>query len=160
MTSSPDPKRPSHGRRSYLIDPPFQLRFVGTTLLVAFLVLAVIYVSNAFFILKFMKIGQELSFPEGHPFFHFLREQQRVLDQVFLWTGLAVGLGLFVGGIFLSNRIAGPIYRLDSHIKRILETGEWSEVQFRSGDYFPQLADHINSLIRHGRDRKTEKADS
>lgn len=59
-------------------------------------------------------------------------------------------LGLvFIGSIFISHKIAGPIFKLRRHLEE-LKSGSWStDLYFRSGDYFPELAEDLNGLIEH-----------
>jgi hypothetical protein len=51
---------------------------------------------------------------------------------------------LFIFTIFLSHKIAGPMYKLTSHLEGIRKGGEVKPVFFRSGDYFHEVADEVN----------------
>jgi len=147
-------ERTDKGRKSYLINPAFQLRFVGFTLFIAVLTLAIIYASNLYFVWKLVKIGKEAQFVEGHPFFLYLNEQQKLMDQVYLVTAFGIGLLIVIGGLWLSHRVAGPIHRIDTHIKACLEQRRFQSLQFRKGDFFPELADHVNVLLKELSQRK------
>jgi methyl-accepting chemotaxis protein len=50
-------------------------------------------------------------------------------------------------GIRYSHRIAGPLYRLDSKMRRIAEGEAPSPVSFRRKDQFLQLADSFNAML-------------
>jgi hypothetical protein len=50
-------------------------------------------------------------------------------------------------GIFTTHRLAGPVYRLESDISRVLEGERGVRVQLRRGDAFPELAEKVNGLI-------------
>ena len=48
---------------------------------------------------------------------------------------------------YTSNRVFGPIYRLDKHIKESIEKKELEPVEFRKNDEFKFLARRYNELI-------------
>jgi signal transduction histidine kinase len=56
--------------------------------------------------------------------------------------------GMFVYTLFLSRRIAGPIYRVNSVLRQMIE-GEYPEkVSLRYGDYFSETAELLERLSR------------
>ncbi|MCC6507857.1 MAG: hypothetical protein IT423_02030 [Pirellulaceae bacterium] len=46
----------------------------------------------------------------------------------------------------LSNRFAGPIYRLRTHLKELNQNSNTCPLHFRDDDYWQQLADPINTM--------------
>jgi hypothetical protein len=148
MTANSPSGKPSFGRRVYLINPSFQLRFIGLMLLVAGFSIGILYASNLFFIWKFVEIGRSLALPPEHPFFRFISEQRQILHSVSLVTAALLGLLIAVSGVFLSHRIAGPIYRMQTHLERVAETRELRVLSFRKGDFFPEMAESINKALR------------
>ena len=46
----------------------------------------------------------------------------------------------------LSNRFAGPVYRLRRELQRFADTGEMREVHFRDNDFWQDLAVGVNRL--------------
>lgn len=54
---------------------------------------------------------------------------------------------LFIFAIFLSHKIAGPMFKLSSHLSKIRNGGEIKPVSFRSGDYFQEVADEVNQTL-------------
>lgn len=141
-------KAPHSARTRYLINPAFQLRFVGIMVGVAVLAALALYVANALFVAKLVAVGKSLGLASDHPFWRFLAEQKFVLNSVFLVTGAVVCLAIVVVGIFLSHRIAGPIHRMQSHLDEIARSGEVKELSFRQRDYFPEMAESINGVLR------------
>ena len=136
------------GRRIYLINPSFQMRFIGFMAVIALITVLVFYASNLLFFYNFIKIGQDLNFPPDHPFFRFIAEQKRIMTWIFgLTSGLAL-VTIVVGGLMLSNRVAGPLYRFRTHLERIAESGAFDEVTFRKGDFFPELAQTFNRYMK------------
>lgn len=50
-------------------------------------------------------------------------------------------------GLYFTNRIAGPIYRLKTHIDMINGGGEITPFSLRSDDYFKELMSSYNKLL-------------
>jgi methyl-accepting chemotaxis protein len=75
-----------------------------------------------------------------------------------LINNLAIMAFLIVVGIFASQRIAGPIYRLEKDIDRVLGGEKGVRVKIRKKDSFPHLAEKVNSLIE--RSDKTDGSQS
>ncbi len=70
------------------------------------------------------------------------------LDQVWLCLPtLILLLPLVIFDIVrLSNRFAGPIYRLRKHLSELSQDSQTSPLNFRDDDYWQQLAEPINLL--------------
>lgn len=68
--------------------------------------------------------------------------------QIFLFTicGLLTLAFGFSFGLYLSNRIAGPIFRLNKQLDLMIEGKDYSELKFRPKDYLQETADKINLL--------------
>jgi hypothetical protein len=49
--------------------------------------------------------------------------------------------------IRMSNRFAGPVYRLHKEIKRLADGQEAAPVNLRKGDYWHEVADDFNRLL-------------
>lgn len=66
-----------------------------------------------------------------------------------IWPAVVVMLaGIFIYTIYFSQRIAGPIFRINAAIKKIL-AGECPEnVTLREGDYFVETASLLQDLSR------------
>jgi methyl-accepting chemotaxis protein len=60
---------------------------------------------------------------------------------------LAIMIALIVAGIFATNKIAGPAYRMQADIERALAGESGVRVHLRSGDAFPDLAEKVNKLL-------------
>ncbi len=136
-----------NSRRRYLIHPRFQLRVVGYTLFLTFVLIAIFYASNLYFIWRFIEIGRSLQIQPDHPFFRFIMEQRRLMNSIF---GITAALALVVIpflGLFFSHKVAGALHKLETHIDRVAETRELKEVQFRKGDYFSELAESFNRMM-------------
>jgi methyl-accepting chemotaxis protein len=70
-----------------------------------------------------------------------------------LINNLAIMAFIIVAGIFASQRIAGPIYRMEKDVDRVLAGEKGVRVKIRRKDNFPNLAHKVNELIQ-----RSEKA--
>ncbi len=64
-----------------------------------------------------------------------------------LANDIVIMIILIVAGIYVTLRIAGPVYRIQSDIKRVLAGEKRVRVRFRRRDAFPELAERVNQLI-------------
>lgn len=59
-----------------------------------------------------------------------------------IYTGIA-----FIVCIFLTHKIAGPLYKLSNFLKKVANGDRPEELYFRRGDNFPELARDYNSAL-------------
>jgi len=64
-----------------------------------------------------------------------------------LLNDLAIMLLFIVLGISATHRIAGPVYRIEIDIERVLAGEKGVRVRTRKRDAFPDLAERVNELI-------------
>lgn len=136
-------------RKTLLIDRPFQVYFLVYTVGIALTVSLIYFAASRFFFLRFLEQGKDLGLPANHAFFQFLETQQTTLDLALLFASLIVITVLILYGMYLSNRIAGPIYQLKKHLSDYQNGKEYSDIQFREKDFFPELAQSVNQSIHH-----------
>ncbi|MBI2520552.1 MAG: hypothetical protein HYV97_09040 [Bdellovibrio sp.] len=75
-----------------------------------------------------------------------LQRQEFLMSVEF--AGIAVMYFLFfAGGLYLSHKIAGPIYKLQKHLRESREQGKLDHVSFRPGDFFSELSDEYNAFV-------------
>lgn len=138
------------GRKNFLINPRFQLSFLAYTLGISVLTIVFFYAADAYFFWKFRQLGQGLGLPSNHVFFQFLDEQHATKNTYY---GIAAGVTvsfLSIWGLLLSHRVAGPLYRLRKHLTSVAQGETLSDVRFRKGDFFQEVADAYNmQMIRY-----------
>jgi methyl-accepting chemotaxis protein len=65
-----------------------------------------------------------------------------------LWPAILISVPIFmVLSIGITNRFAGPVYRLEQSLKQIAEGDLGMQVRFRSGDDLQELAGLVNQII-------------
>lgn len=60
----------------------------------------------------------------------------------------------------MSNRFAGPMVRLRNALNEAADTGEFKEIEFREGDFWSNMAEAYNAMVKRvhqetGRDTET-----
>jgi methyl-accepting chemotaxis protein len=137
-----------NARKKLLINPKFQLSLIAYMNFVAISTIAIFYGAVSYFFWRLRGMGVAAGLPPTHVFFEFLHDQRVIMNGVFLVTALLAFVVLFASGLVLSHRIAGPIERLKSHLDRLTGGETEAELTFRERDYFDDLPEPVNRLIR------------
>ena len=132
--------KPRFGRRIYLINRRLQLG----VLLYSFCIALVVSLLHAVF--DKIVIGRmDSPFSLGGPIL------------VAFTSSLVIFTMAMIYGLYLTNRIAGPIHRLRLHMEQVAAGTEREPLQFRQGDFFAELLEPYNKIIATlENDRKTD----
>jgi methyl-accepting chemotaxis protein len=132
-------------RRRLIVDKPFQYRLIG-------LLLAIWAANSIFFsiVLHYFYEGHILRFYDLVP-----RGAARPLMSVPMLFTTALGFILVFGlvmiaiiGMYLSNQIAGPLYRVKRSLNRISEGDVNFEINFRDRDFLRDFPGYFNNMLR------------
>jgi methyl-accepting chemotaxis protein len=126
-------------RSVFLINPSFQLRFSLAVCLLVFLSSLVYPLMLWDFFKEVLANQPQLTDKIGaakDDFLIFL-----IVIQV-LFTGV-----IFVLFIFLTHKIAGPLFKLKQHLSNIRQGEPISPLSFRSGDHFMDVADEVSLFL-------------
>lgn len=158
MTKSPAlPERRNRGprfrsTRRFLINPRFQFTFLGLMTGFAALSTGVAYLVSRHYLHEFERTALELGLSIDHPLFALVRQQRDEMTLAFLGSAAAVWAVLLTGGLAVSHWIAGPIYRMLTHMNRLSREGAepatLHPIKFRKSDFFPELADAYNRMLQ------------
>lgn len=135
-----------HFRRQFLINPRFQFTIIGFNVGLAALSILVFYLATHYLFEKFTATGST----DGtlDPIIvQMIADERARMNLVFFFTSVVV-LGIMgIGGLVLSNRVAGPVYRLQRHMENIMKGADIGAVKFRKKDFLPELADTFNKFL-------------
>lgn len=129
-------------RKLYLINPSFQIKFsimISLLLFISSLVypIAIYDITSS----AIDKIGETAQLSQ-----ELLSNRKDLLIILAIWQVGFLAI-IFIVSIFFSHRIAGPLFRLRAFFKTI-QKGRGREVlQFRKGDYFPEIAKEVNKTF-------------
>lgn len=126
-------------RSTFLIDPKFQLKF-SIVISIMFILGSLIY---AFVVYDFISdLGNQYALTKlgvteaAKSFLIFLIPFQ------FLLTALVI-----LTSIFLTHKVAGPLYKLKNHLLHIREGDPITPLEFRTGDNFQDVADEVSLFL-------------
>lgn len=144
-------------RRSIiLIDKPFQLRFC---IYVCLWLLAICFIYPLIFSNLFEYFIRYLAAdPNGPEVAAIIKTRQDVMSLLVLSEVVFIAM-TFLICLFISHRIAGPIYKLRKTFHEFAEGKFRSNLKFRHKDYFSDLATDFNEMTRvinEKQDRETE----
>lgn len=133
-------------RAVLLINKPFQLSVIAWFAFVSVLVSVTYFLSMMIFFQDLSNDAVQSGLTREHVFFKYLEMQQKQMFMIFgISTAISVFL-IFAGGIWLSHRVAGPLYRLTAHLNKSSKDSV-TPLKFRKGDYFPEVQDAFNDFI-------------
>jgi methyl-accepting chemotaxis protein len=127
-------------RRKFFIDPQFQLKYI--LLVTAMLLLYTLAFIGTLFIPQLLPII----------FNSPLTEQVKAAEILLIyhkhvWPAVFIVIPLFgLFSIFITHKIAGPVYRLKTRLRQLTEWDLDTKVVLRKGDDLQELADFLNIL--------------
>lgn len=146
-------QRPISKRRKFLINEHFQLHFIGFATVLSLCACVLFYVAGEYFFDKYYGFAIDAGMRPADPFFKVLANMRMLLTYIFAFTSLLVVLVSVIGGLLFSNRVAGPMYRLRKHFEAVARGETWTDVAFRKGDYFEDLATAYNIQMHYIREK-------
>ena len=135
-------------RRIFLLHRKYQLTTIGMNLGLALIAIVVFYFQNRYLFTKFTQVGPGEEWQVDPMIMELVQQEQARMQMTFGLTALVILLAFLGIGVVLSHRVAGPLYRLQKHMEDIASGREVSEVKFREKDFFPELAETFNRMIR------------
>ncbi len=128
-------------RKQYIVSKKFQLKYAGTILLLMFVTAG--FCAYAIYYTTMISMGEKLAnvYPQGQLVDIVNSVNLKILVSMLIVSPLILALG-----IFLSHKIAGPVYRIEKTIGKMAQ-GDFSDrITLRKGDEMKSLADSINKL--------------
>ena len=132
-------------RRNFLVNPRFQLRFAFfiSSWVIGLSMMFPLMLNEAFSIIAKLLIQD----PHGPEVEQILSAKQDILRYLLISEAVFV-LVVFLLGIFLAHRIAGPLYKLNQYFREAARTGRLKPgLKFRTGDHFQELAEGYNAMV-------------
>lgn len=154
------PEQVQFKRKKKLILPKLQLTLIMAALLVFIAASVVFFATLQIVFLKLNQIALQAGLVEGSNFFLELKGLENVTASVYGITILISIIFIFVGGIRLSHKVAGPIYYLNRHINRVTDGETLEGVTFRKGDFLLDLCDSFNKLMEQHRELADKKKEA
>lgn len=128
-------------RRIYLIKTKLQLKYAGIILMFMFVTAWI--VGSTVYYTGWLLMGEKLAnvYPQGR-----LVSIMRVIDLTLILRLLLLTPLVVLLSIFLSHKIAGPLYRVERFIKGVARGDLSAKLRLRKGDELQELAEAINDM--------------
>ena len=147
-------RRPPLHRRRYIIDKPFQHRLIGT-------LMSVWLANSLFFVIVLYFVY------EGHlKRFYSLVPQRGMRPLLELWMLFPLSIAfvsafgfvmLGIIAVYMSNQIAGPLFRTKLCMERVGQGDFEVHLRFRQGDFLRDIPGIFNTMVENL--RRQAKAD-
>jgi HAMP domain-containing protein len=140
-------------RRTFLIDRKFQLKYTAVIVLVGVLVSALL----GFFIYRLNLENRELLEIDAE-----MMAQVELIDSYTMYylVGFVVvmALFLFIWGIFITHRVAGPIFIISRYLRELSEGQAPKTRPLRKGDELKQFFETFSGMCQYLKDNNAEEA--
>ena len=147
----------NYRRRTFLINKPFQLRyaFYVCSWLFALSLMYPLIIYNLFdYFMRYL-----VTDPMGPAVSSLAMTRKDILWLLILLQILFLTV-TFLISIFISHRIAGPVYKLRKFLADAIAGNKTDKLVFRKDDHFQELADDYNKLLAHFEMAGRKKHDS
>lgn len=136
-------------RKIILINKDFQIRFSLMLLIPIAIIQIIFWIVIELFFYKMIEFGKEHQLPAGHNFYKLLLLQKKEFAIILLASSIIVAIIMFIWGIYMSHRIAGPLYKLEKHLNEIKDINELKlkKLSFRKKDFFQTIPETFNRFI-------------
>jgi methyl-accepting chemotaxis protein len=129
----------AYKRNIFLIDPKFQVKF-------SLLICGIAAASSLAYPIIIYELIQEFAKKAPQYKDQMVALQDNLLIYLSIFQFIYI-IGIFIAFIYLTHRIAGPMYKLKNFLRNISDGNAPEKLFFRSGDYFKEVADEYNLAI-------------
>jgi len=138
-------------RKQIVVDLKLQLSLVSSFLSIFLVASGICYVALTVLFQWVERIGLASGLSEGDSFFSSLDRLEGRTAAVYGLLVLLCSIFVVYRGLILTRSVAGPIYAVNQRIKRICAGETAGPLRFRKSDYFFDLQNNFNELMRHYR---------
>lgn len=144
-------------RRRLLIQRWFQIRYIS--LILGFMLFIALVSGYTVYVTTWVMLGEKLAavYPQGLLFEIVKKVNIALVLRLLILTPFVVFVGLV-----LSNRIAGPIYRIKKHL-RLISSGNYDmPLKLRKKDELKDLAESVNKMtkvLKSSREKRSNAID-
>lgn len=133
--------------KNFLIYPNFQLKLISFFILINLVNFCIFFISTRYFFYSFEGKGDALGIPRGHIFFRFIDGLKGDMNFIFLTSAVITLIFVLLGGLIISHKAAGPLYRLLIELKGMKDNKELKKISFRKGDYLKEIEENFNEVV-------------
>ncbi len=134
-------------RKKYLIEPGFQIKFLNFITFGIVLNLFFYVLSNLVVYYRLTHFASQVKGPayeQANELIESVSNEQLVILLVSSLIVIFVSYGV---GLVMTNRVAGPLFRINKHLDEYNSTKQFSKISLREKDFFKETADKINLAL-------------
>lgn len=141
----------ANNRKIFVINPDFQYKF-------CLIICSLVFLGSLFYPFTIYDIFERLIQTQATSGNAAELAEQRTNLLILLTVAQTAFLAIiFVLCIFISHKIAGPMYKLKKYLSEV-RTGESNyPLNFRTGDYFSEVAEEVNQTLDFLVDKNEEE---
>lgn len=140
--------------KNFLILPKFQSKLIAASVIPILFTFGVIFFQFKNSFAKLERHMDILGLSHNPQVVNAVQAQEILMSRYFL-IGSAIGIILsLIFLIFVSHKLAGPVYRLKKELKQGRQSGKMQKLVFRDGDYLKDLEDDLNYFMVHEEEEK------
>lgn len=141
-------------RKQWVVLPDFQYHFMNRLFAIFVLVICLFGTQALWYFYEIQQIGVAAGLEEGHIYYQFINSVILKYTLSFTITIILCSLVFYAFGLYMSNKIAGPIFSLNLSLKKRLEGKDLdpTPIKIRSDDYFQDLAQNIRLNLEKNSD--------
>ncbi len=126
-------------RSIFLINPKFQIRF-------SLVICSLIYLSSLIYPFTIIELFNTFTRMNPQAVEALKAAKSELIIFLVLYQVLFVAI-VFILCIFMTHKIAGPIYKLSNYLRNIAAGSAPTIITFRDGDHFQDLAMDVNAVF-------------
>lgn len=135
-------------RSIFIINPAFQYKF-------AFVICSLVLLVSLVYPITIYDLYEKVMILQPGNEDRLEESRTNLLQLLFILEFAFVGI-VFVLSIFMSHKIAGPLYKLQNYLRDIREGGEVKTLFFRNGDNFHEIADEVTQTMEYFANQREE----
>lgn len=128
-------------RSIFIINPVFQYRF-------AFVICSLVLLVSLVYPITIYDLYEKVILLQPGNEDKLEESRMNLLYLLFILEFAFIGI-VFVVSIFMSHKIAGPLYKLQNYLRDIREGGDVKSLFFRDGDHFHELAEEVSQTMEY-----------
>lgn len=141
-----------HARRQYLINKQLQLSYARLLIVCVAIIILIFGISLWYQSKVHLGILQDIVGEKALPEAFIIQTQNRFLVGTFGSIAIISCL-LLILAIYVSHRIAGPMYRITKNLKLVGIDNDVDTIQIRKRDQLKEMADAFNNMVHTLKDR-------
>jgi len=142
-------------RKTYFVNPRLQLQLVLGANVLALISATLIGVLMFQMQSHLENCATLASFSAAQPTVAEIARNEAAITRICLIVGVIQFVLFNATAVLLSHRIAGPLYRLERHLRQVGGGAVPADVKFRDGDLFQSLAEASNVVMARMRTDRT-----